>query len=209
MPILFWDTETTGKAAFKKPLTDASQPDLVQLAAILTDDDLNEISTLNCIVHPTYWTISEEVSKIHGVTHEHAEACGITLPGALHMFNEFADIADRAVAHNSKYDVWVMARARARLQETPEGRATSKALDLDRDPFAGKEVRCTVMASTNVLKLKQTNPYVSDPYKYPKLEECTMHFFNEGIDGAHDAMVDVRACIRVYRELCKHYGMTP
>jgi len=37
--------------------------------------------------------------------------------------------------------------------------------------------------------------------KPPKLEECIRHFFNEELDGAHDAMVDVRACRRVYFHL--------
>lgn len=37
--------------------------------------------------------------------------------------------------------------------------------------------------------------------KPPKLEECIRHFFNEDLDGAHDAMIDVAACRRVYFHL--------
>jgi DNA polymerase-3 subunit epsilon len=37
--------------------------------------------------------------------------------------------------------------------------------------------------------------------KAPKLEECIHHFFGETLAGAHDALVDVRACARVYFHL--------
>ena len=37
--------------------------------------------------------------------------------------------------------------------------------------------------------------------KPPKLEECIKHFFNETLEGAHDAMVDLAACSRVYFHL--------
>jgi len=37
--------------------------------------------------------------------------------------------------------------------------------------------------------------------KPPKLEECIRHFFGEELDGAHDAMVDVVACRRVFFHL--------
>lgn len=37
--------------------------------------------------------------------------------------------------------------------------------------------------------------------KPPKLEECIRHFFDEALEGAHDALVDVRACARVHRHL--------
>ena len=37
--------------------------------------------------------------------------------------------------------------------------------------------------------------------KSPKLSECVQHFFSEEMIGAHDAMVDVRACARVFFHL--------
>jgi DNA polymerase-3 subunit epsilon len=37
--------------------------------------------------------------------------------------------------------------------------------------------------------------------KPPKLSECIQFFFNEELVGAHDALVDVRACVRVFRHL--------
>jgi DNA polymerase-3 subunit epsilon len=37
--------------------------------------------------------------------------------------------------------------------------------------------------------------------KPPKLEECIQHFFSEELPGAHDALIDARACARVYFHL--------
>jgi DNA polymerase III epsilon subunit-like protein len=38
-------------------------------------------------------------------------------------------------------------------------------------------------------------------YKWPKLMELHQKLFNEGFDGAHDAMNDVLACGRSFFEL--------
>ena len=180
----------------KKPPTDESQPDLVQLAAILTDDDLQEVASLNCIIYPSYWTIPEEASNIHGISQEKAEKFGISLPSAVNTFCEFAEIADRMVAHNHEFDKVIMQRALLRAKK-------------NLDPYEGKEIRCTMLAAKPVLQLPNRSPYINDKYKNPKLVEAHQHFFNEGIDGAHDALVDVRATVRVYGALCSHYGMTP
>lgn len=37
--------------------------------------------------------------------------------------------------------------------------------------------------------------------KPPKLAECIQHFFGEALPGAHDALVDARACGRIYFHL--------
>lgn len=196
MPILFFDTETTGVVDRKKPAEDEAQPDLVQLAAILTDDDLNEIVTLDKIVYPTYWTIPEGAAKVHGISQEKAEADGLALPDVVSVFAALAGLADRFVGHNTEFDVVVVKRALARLKR-------------DDDLFGRKEVRCTMKAAKPVLKLPNRNPYIRDEFKFPKLLEVHQHFFGEGFDGAHDALVDVRATIRVYSALCSHYGMDP
>lgn len=196
MAILFFDTETTGKVARKKDATDAAQPDLVQLAAILCDEDLNEVASLNCIVYPQSWVIPDEAANIHGISQAKALKYGVSLPTAFNTFVEMSEVAERFVAHNIEFDTVIMQRAAARLK-------------MDVDPFGGKQMRCTMKASKPILKLPNKSPYIQDAFKFPKLIEVYEHFFNEGFDGAHDALVDVRATIRVYKALCAHYGMQP
>jgi DNA polymerase III epsilon subunit-like protein len=191
MPILFFDTETTGKIKPRQPL-----PDIVQLAAVLTDDDLNEIVALNNIVYPTYWTISDEVAAIHGISHAKAEAEGLALPDVMSVFLALTGVATKFVIHNAEYDVPVIENALARIKSEAK-------------PFEGKPPLCTMRAAKPVLKLPNRNPYVNDAYKFPSLSECHKFFFQEDFDGAHDALVDVRATIKVYGALCRHYGMDP
>lgn len=200
MTALFFDTETTGKWNFKTRFKDGekwecpTQPKLVQLAALLVDDDFNEVSSLNCIIHPTKWEIPEEAANIHGITQEKALRFGVSLPDVLEIFLQMAEASDKFVAHNSEFDVNVMRHACFIAGETE-------------DPFEGKDAWCTMKAATPVVKILHANPRHDADYKYPKLEECVRFFFNRGIDGAHDALVDVRECVNVYKALCEHYGM--
>lgn len=200
MTTLFWDTETTGKWNYKTRFKDGekwecpTQPKLVQLAAILVDDDMNEVSSLNCIVYPTKWTIPAEASSIHGISQEKAERLGVSLPTVMDMFLQLCDAADKFVAHNAEFDVNIIRHALHVVGE-------------QEDPFEDKEAWCTMKAATPVVKVLHANPRHDADYKYPKLEECVRHFFNREIVGAHDALVDVRECINVYKALCQHYGM--
>ncbi|AOW48412.1 3'-5' exonuclease family protein [Acetobacter ascendens] len=63
---------------------------------------------------------------------------------------------------------------------------------------------CTMDAAAPLVNLPPTARMIAagiDKPKAPKLEECIKHFFNEELKGAHDAMVDVRACARLFFHL--------
>src|SRR5512137_2482859 len=84
--ILYFDTETTGKANFRAPADDPSQPRLVQLGALLTNDDGKEIAALNLIVKPNGWTVPAEAAAVHGITTERATNEGVDLEFILPLF---------------------------------------------------------------------------------------------------------------------------
>ena len=44
-------------------------------------------------------------------------------------------------------------------------------------------------------------------YKWPKLQELHKELFGYPFEGDHDALVDVRACVRCYFELRKREVM--
>lgn len=194
MAKLFFDTETTGLVQKRLPATDEGQPNLVQLAAILYDDDWNEVNSLNCIVYPRAWEVPEAASNVHKITTEKASKYGININAAYNAFYDMVEIADKVVAHNADFDVTVMRRA-------------SVVCGDGSDPFEGKQVMCTMKAATNVVQVLHARPRHAKDWKFPKLEECYRHFYNEELEGAHDALVDVRACVRVYKTLCEHYKM--
>lgn len=178
--ILFFDTETTGKCEFKLPPEHPSQPHIVQLAAVLFDDNRIERASLNVIVSPDGFDIPKEASDIHGITTEIAIGCGVPLVSAMFLFSKLCGIAGEIVAHNIDFDYLMVQAECARLGK----------------PCRMTEVArfCTMKASTDICKL----PGNYGKYKWPKLEEAYRHFTGKELEGAHDALADVRGCAAVY-----------
>lgn len=182
MKIAF-DTETTGflaKAGKKSPL----QPRIVQLGAVLLENDGKVRGELNLIIKPDGWTVPVEASNVHGVTTEIAERLGVPVSLALNIFNRWAGFADTLIAHNFEYDDTVLQSEYARLDKEPE--------------YLKKHSFCTMKATTDVLKIPSARGF-----KWPKLQEAHKFLFGEEFADAHDAMADVRACARVYFDLMK------
>lgn len=190
--ILFFDTETTGLPDFARPLDDKRQPHLVQIACLLTDDDGTERASVSLIVAPGV-PIPEGAARVHGITDLIADRCGVPPSMALAMWNKLAERSDLIVAHNIKFDIVLMRIAWLR-HFGAEGPAFERRHG-DRPQF------CTMEAASPIVNLPPTARMIAAGHnkpKAPKLEEVIRHFFGEGLDGAHDALVDVRACARVY-----------
>lgn len=190
--ILFFDTETTGLPEFVRPFGDERQPHLVQIACLLTDDDGTERASVNLIVAPGV-PIPDGASRVHGITDLIADRCGVPSSTALAMWNKLAERADIIVAHNIKFDIALMQIAWARH------------FGADGPTFEqrhGKRLRfCTMDAAAPIVNLPPTARMLAAGYnkpKAPRLEEAVSHFFGETLEGAHDALVDVRACARIY-----------
>ena len=140
--ILFFDTETTGLPDFKAPHDAPQQPYIVQLAGILCEDDGTVISKLSMIIDNGI-EIPAQASDIHGITTERADEFGCPPQVALAPFFHLWVRADAVVAHNIKFDVFLLKTAIARLwgarRELPE-----------------KECFCTMEASTPFVGLPPT-----------------------------------------------------
>ena len=110
------------------------------------------------------------------------------------MFLDMVKHAEIIVANNASFDITVMRRA-AYVYADWIGE------DYE-DPFEGKTVICTMLASLHIVKAPHKNGgKMRGQWKWPRLEECVKFFYNEELEGAHDALVDVRACSRVYYTL--------
>jgi DNA polymerase-3 subunit epsilon len=60
---------------------------------------------------------------------------------------------------------------------------------------------CTARMAAPIVNLPPTERMLAAGRNHPKtpnLGECVQHFFGETLEGAHSAMVDVQACMRVY-----------
>lgn len=193
--ILGLDTETTGLPDFRAPSDAEHQPHLVQLAMVLLDDDLTERASVSMIVRPEGWVSGPEALAAHGITEEIATRCGVPEKVAATTFAHmaYASGARLIVGHNISFDLRIMRIALLRAGYTK-----------DRLDVLKPETFCTMQASSRLLNLPPTDKMKAAGFnkpKPPKLEECISHFFGEKLEGAHDALVDVRASLRVYLHL--------
>ena len=177
---LVFDTETTGKADFKKAAIDPCQPKMVQLGAILYDPEWFPRLELNLLVKPDGYEIPEQASKIHGITTEVATKYGWDLADVLCAFNRLVARCGLVAAHNFDYDQLVLNNAWHRAK----------------GQFEWPKWRCTMKEMTPICKL----PGYYGP-KWPSLQEAHKFCFQQEFEGAHDAMADVRACGRILRWL--------
>jgi len=182
-----FDTETTGllpKQFSMSPANLPKLPHIVQLASILFDTvSGEEQGSFNVIVKPEGYVVPPESSAIHGITHEQAMDEGVPLSTAVEMFSSFKKQSKGMIAHNIEYDMRIMAIAFARL-------------GLDGSEVLRFPKKCTMKASTEICKIPG-----NWGYKWPKLGEAYKIFFDEELEGAHDALVDIRATVRIYRHL--------
>lgn len=186
---MFFDTETTG-FPHDGHLDHPSQPHIVQLAMVITDRNLQEAVSVNLIAKPDGWTIPPNVAKIHGITDEKAHQVGIPEKVMVGLYYRLEQLCEERVAHNLEFDAKMLDIGCARFIPTLERKSTLSF--------------CTADVCTPILNLPPTPRMLRAGYdgpKKPKLSECIEHFFDEDLEGAHDGMVDTRACLRIYRHL--------
>ena len=192
--ILFFDTETTGLPVKKVASNDPSQPHLVQLALAMYNDDGSEASAQCVIIKPEGWTIPDDTIALHGISQDRALAEGVPEVDAVAMYVTAVGQAELRVAHNEAFDCKIMRIAMLRA-------------DMTREQIEAIEARpkyCTCNTASPIVNLPPTRrmlDYNIRTPKPPKLIECMQFFFQEELPGAHDALVDVRACARVYFHL--------
>lgn len=199
MPILFFDTETTGLLNDRLPLDHPAQPQIVQLACLLADDAGEEMGHASFLVQPIRGPIPAGAAAVHGITTEKASANGLYPTAALYLWDRLAQMADVIVAHNMRFD-WTMMQS-AWAHNNPAHRTAVSGFE---ERHGSRARFCTMEAAAPIVNLPPTDRMRAagfDKPKPPKLEECIRHFFGKELDGAHDALVDVRACAQVFFHL--------
>jgi DNA polymerase-3 subunit epsilon len=181
---LFFDTETTGVPKnYNGEIKDLDNwPRIIQLAFCVYDKEGNFIDSYCQLIKPNGWIMpTEEFWQKHGYTHEKSLAEGLPIEEALLQFTVAISQSSLMVAHNLSFDFPIVAaemlRAKIRSENKPE-------------KF------CTMKASTDICKIPGARGY-----KWPKLEELHQFLFNEGFDGAHDALNDVKATAKCFFEM--------
>jgi DNA polymerase III epsilon subunit-like protein len=194
MHLLCYDTETTGLPDWNRPSLDPKQPHLVQLALIMCDETGAIQEQYSVIVKPEGWTISPEVTAIHGISHERALTEGVPEIDAATMYLLALARADLRVAHNEIFDRRIMRIAMLRAGIKRE------VIEL----LESRPAHCTCEQAKPIMKMPPTNKMAAKgmtQFKPPKLTEAIQFFFKEELAGAHDAMVDAHACMRLWVHL--------
>lgn len=193
--ILVYDTETDGLPKANYPDDHEVQPWLVQLGAVLVEDDGREVSVVDLTVDPGRdRVIPEEAARCHGITTALARARGVPLAVAVAVFTNLRAKAALVVAHNLPFDQQIMRTALLRCNAKPRHLGPERMV-------------CTMTLAEPILRLppteKQKKWRKDALYKAPSLGECHKHLFGVDLVGAHSALVDARACARVYFELMR------
>jgi DNA polymerase-3 subunit epsilon len=142
------------------------------------------------IVKPDGWEIPRGASDVHGITTEIANQCGVPLALALATFSNLVKTSDDHVAHNEEFDQRVLQAQFHRLNR----------------PFPVVNAHCTKNLATPIVNLPPSERMRAAGFNKPKpptLTECVDFFFGQKLEGAHDALVDTRACLRVYLEILR------
>ncbi len=183
---LILDTETTGLAQFQQPPDHPAQARICQLGCVLLDDQFVERASFCSLIKPDNWEISSGASAANGLTTQMCYDYGIPVARCLSILEGFYEQSEVAVAHNLKFDAFLV--------------DIEYALLGNYNPFVwSQKGYCTMLKSTDVCKIaKKTG---NGAFKWPKLQEAHQHFFGHAFDKAHDALADARACGRIFKQL--------
>ena len=188
MNIVFFDLETTGVYNFAIPADDPAQPRVVELAAVLCDDQTESVvDHYNSIVKPDGWTIPDGAAKVHGITTARAIAEGRPIAEVMDAFDALIGKAQLLAAYNLRFDDKGVRSERRRLGR-PDG-------------FGTIPVFCCMRGATPLCKIKPTKKMRDVKYfdyKTPRLSEAVKILLGRDHVGAHGAMADALATKDIY-----------
>lgn len=196
MNVLYFDVETTGLPTEKYPMNHEMQPHITQLGFILEINGVEALS-VDTFIRPEGWRIHEDSgtpisaksTELTGITIDMCQDHGIPIADAMDLFWIAVENADLTVCHNNAFDNKLVAIEYSRLcPDNPP-----------RTIFQGRPSVCTMKTATPVCQLRKKDGKTG--YKWPKLDEAIMFFFEEELVGAHSAIVDIRATKRIFHEL--------
>ena len=188
---LIYDTETTGLPLdYKAHVHDVDNwPRMVQLAWGVYDDDMSPLSMRNHIINPYFsYEIPASASLVHGITDEKANEEGEDIMLVLAEFQVAQQLCNLQIGHNVNFDRKVIGAEFIRA-----GMEAGYQLGKDMERY------CTMFKTTEMCGLRHASGRGGN--KWPNLQELHAHLFGEGFKEGHNAMVDVEATARCYKEL--------
>lgn len=196
--LLFYDTETTGLAKMQASSRQKDQPDITQLTALLTDWDGNKLCSMDAMIYPNGWEITNhKVIELTGLTTERCMQGGIHIESAWHLFMNMVHQAGVMIGHNEAFD-------RKMLRITSWRIPTYDGMEEDRTLIKAMPGFCTMHKSRAVCKEAPTDKMMAAGYKTnknPKLEYAYLFFAGKDFVHGHNAMYDVLATKTIFMGL--------
>lgn len=203
MLIFVFDTETDGLPKNMRNVPNVSNyqdwPAIVQLGYLLYDTDAKKVVlSRNHIIRVPH--ISEESTRIHGVTTAISQEEGFPLKWVLNAFLENMKLADIVVAHNMEFDQKVVVASLYSIMVDEPG--DSFWVNAIGSMMYSNKLYCTMQESIELCKLEAFTKTEKKPYKkFPSLLELCRHLFNDEPKGLHNAMNDVIVCFRCFYKM--------
>lgn len=198
---IVFDTETTTFPNPHLPPNHARQARIVQLAAVLTDENFKELGFMNSLIKPTNWTIQQGAFLAHGISQEKCITEGRDIKEVLKEFFTLATQSLISIAYNGSFDNTLLEIELSHYESNEQ----AKLFGVETQGWLRKRTCfCPMEAMTPICKLpfkvtKRNN--FGQKYKWPKLQEAYTYIFKKPFEGAHDALSDVRATLEIYRWL--------
>ena len=191
----FIDTETTGLPINDNlPYTELDNwPHLVQVALIIEDDNYGILAKRNMILKPDGYSIPESSARIHGISNAQAIKVGEDRKHVIGFLDQVLSNSNIVIGHNVSFDLNVVKAEIIRVKGIENALLTTK----------NHNVVDTMKMGMNICKIPNLSFHtrMSQPYKYPKLDELYYKLFNKHFNNQHDAMADVQAAYDCYYEL--------
>ena len=209
MRVLVFDTETTGLPSSKFINPDALNlwPHIVQFSYVMYDTELNDIvKTSDTIVKVKEdIIISEESTKIHGITNDISKRNGSHIVLILKNFFDNFRNSDLLVGHNISFDINMVKVELLRLiyecnLNISEDEIKSYKYDLH---FLTnyKNIFCTLQGSVELCNIKSINKFGKEYIKFPKLLELHQKLFESTPNNLHNSFNDILVTLRCYMKL--------
>jgi DNA polymerase III epsilon subunit-like protein len=204
MLILVFDTETTGLPQSKILSVDTLDkwPHIVQFSYIIYDTDKNEIVRIHddIIKIPQNIIISDEVSKIHGITNEITEKKGIHIDIAIDKFIAEFTMADMIVAHNINFDLNIIKVEILRIIHDTNLDITSKTMYTNFTEKMSKhsQMYCTMQDNIDLCNITSVTKFGKKYVKFPRLEELHEKLFQTKPKNLHNSLNDVLITLRCF-----------
>jgi DNA polymerase III epsilon subunit-like protein len=209
MRVLVFDTETTGLPETKilNPDTLHQWPNIVQFSYVIFDLSLNDITESKdyIIKLSENILISEESTKIHGITNEMCASKGILIDEVLNEFFYHLRDVDLIIGHNISFDINMIKVELLRIIYNEKLSSQQlKTYKYDLHYITNyKNVCCTLHDSIEFCNIQAINKFGKPYLKYPKLIELHQKLFDSSPNNLHNSFNDILVTLRCFMKL-KH-----